>query len=246
MIRTGTQIVTAALRELGVLDPIEAANAEQADDALTAGSELLDSWRTDRLTIGGLTIASYSLALNTQSYTIGDGGTFDQVWPEEIVAWSVIPDDAAADPLELPMGRPLTFDQWQAIAIKSQTGPRPTSLYYDAAYSAGLGTCWFHPIPDNSAVDVKLYARIPVLTTLAAATQYDLRPGVARALILNLAIELADRYGKTVTDRLERRAAEALGALRRSNIRPVQAGMRSEYAIGTAMGRRTFNVYNGS
>lgn len=247
MTKTGTRIVTDALREIQVLDPTATAEGEQLEDGINAAGDLLDTWRVERLTIGGILINSFSLVNGTQSYTIGSGGVFNQTYPAAIEGWSVIPDDDAADPVELPMGRPYTADAWQQIRIKTQKGSYPTVMYYDHAYAAGLGNCLFHPIPNNADVDVRLYTAVPAITALVAATSYDMRPGVSRALTLTLALELADRYGKaaTVTTRLEQRAARAYGLLKRSNIIPRVSPLRPEFAIGSATGRRTFNVYQG-
>lgn len=244
MTYTGAQIVRAALREIGVIDPIDPAHAEQEADALEVGSDMLDDWRNHHLTIRGMTRTVYSLTSGTQNYTIGSGGTFDQDYPSEIVRWGVIPDDDATDPVEHPRGRPLTSDQWALIRVKSTDGTYPTELYYDERYAAGLGTISVYPIPDNGNVDIVLYNRIPAITTLVAATSYDLPPSYHRAIRLNLALELADHYGKTASDRLERRAALALGSLKRANIIPKESQGRPEFAIGTT--RRTMNIYTDS
>ena len=241
---TGTQIARSALREIRILDPIEAGASELIDDAITVGSDLLDTWRKEKLTVSGVTRNVFSLTANTQSYTIGSGGTFNQDWPTAIEKWSVIPDDDAADPDEHNMGRPYTWDQWQSVRVKGTTGAYPTVMYYDRRWSAGLGNCLFYPIQDNGDVDVVLYTHVPAITSLVAATSYNLRPGFHRALKLNLAVELADRYGKAVTTRLEKRAADALASLKRHNIIPKESPTRDEFIIGTR--RRGFNVYTGS
>ena len=233
-----------ALREIGVLDPVQAGHAEQLADAIIVGTDLVDSWRTRRLTISGVTRTVYSLTSGTQTYTIGSGGTFSQEWPESIPHWSVIPDDDATDVDELPMGRPYTDDEWQGIRVKSDTATYPTVLYFDRRFVAGLGNCLFWPVPDNNDVDVVLYNRVPAIVSIVAATTYNLRPGVARALKLNWAIELADRYGKTVSAKLEKRAAEALRSLEKSTIIPRESGMRAEFAIGAT--GASFDIYRGS
>lgn len=241
---TGTELITQALREIKVLDPIQVAEAEHISNGEIAGTNLLDSWRTEKLTISGVTISQFALVAATSLYTIGPSATFDQAWPERIEKWSVIPDDTATNPLELPMGDPLTFDQWQQVRIKTQSG-RPNKLYYDQKYDAsGFGRCYFHPVPSSSLMAVRLYAFVPDLVSLVAGTTYHLRPGAARALILELAMELADPYGKDVTTRLERRAMKAKGLLLRTNYRPRQAQRRGEFAIGNRNGRN-FNVYTG-
>lgn len=233
-----------ALREIGVLDPVQAGHAEQLADAIIVGTDLVDSWRTRRLTISGVTRTVYSLTSGTQSYTIGSGGTFSQDWPESIPHWSVIPDDDAANVDEYPMGRPYTDDEWQGIRVKSDRAAYPTVLYYDRRFVAGLGNCLFWPVPDNADVDVVLYNRVPAIVSIVAATTYNLRPGVALALKLQWALALADRYGKPVTDRLERRAREALRSLEKSNIIPRESSMRPEFSIGDR--RSGFDIYRGS
>ena len=248
MTKTGMQIVTSALRELGILGMVQTASGDRLDDGIDAACGLLDSWRLERLLIPGITISLYNLASGTQTYTIGTGGTFNQTYPTSIECWSVIPDGSATNPVEHPMGRPLTSDQWQAIRVKSSTGSYPTSLYYDHSYAAGLGTVLVHPIPNSNLPDVKLYARVPALTALVAATSYDLAPGVHRALILNLAMELVDRYGSAaiVSPNLDKRATTSLAAIKRANIVPKESPIRSEFVIGSEAGRRNFNVYTGA
>ena len=234
-----------------MLDAVEAGSAELLEDALTVGSDLLDSWRLDKLTISGITRTVYSLVTSTQSYTIGSGGTFDQDYPTTIEAWSVIPDDdAAATALqEMPMGRPLTWDQWQQIRVKGQTGSYPTRMYFDRRWAAGLGNLLFHPIPNNGDVDIVLYQTVPAITTLVSATTYNLRTGVVRALKLGLAVDLGlGRFAREggLPAGLEQRAAHAYGLLKRSNYIPRETPMRAEFSIGSGSGRRTYNVYQGS
>ena len=242
---TGEAIARFALREIGVLDPTEAGSAELLDDAIAVGTDLLDEWRNDRLTISGVTRNVYSLTSGTQSYTIGSGGTFDQDWPQSIEYWSRIPDDDATDPIEQPMGRPLTFDQWQQVRVKTLDAAYPNKMYYDRRYSAGLGNCLFHPIPDNNDVDVVLYAFVPSITTLVSATTYDLRPGLAMAIKTNLAVELLEGRFKRAGDwsGLYRRAARSLASVKRNNRIPKEAAIHPNFVIGSR--GRGINIYTG-
>ena len=244
----GSDLVNSALRELQVIDPTAVANAEQLADGLMNGSDLLDTWRVDRITITGVTIGAYHLVANQQSYTIGPGGNFDQDYPQSIESWSLVLDTTASYPVEIPMGRPYTSDQWQQIRIKTLTNSRPQALYFDRAYSGGLGNVLIYPIPDRSTIDVRLYMAVAFTGRLEAGTTYYFPPGVVRALKLNLALELSDGYGRAavVTPRLERRAALALGSLKRSNIVPRESLVRSDFVIGSSVGRRTHNVYSDS
>lgn len=240
---TGTEIVRHALREAGILDPTENGATEYITDGVVVATDLVDEWRTQKLTISGVTRSVYSLTSGTQSYTIGSGGTFDQDWPTKIEYWSRIPDDDATDPVEQPMGRPYTYEQWQQVRVKTTDAAYPDKLYYDSQWSAGLGNCLFHPIPDNNDVDVVLYSYIAGITSIVAATSYNLRPAYAMAFKTNLAVELCDRYGREVPNSLLARARRSLSSLKRHAKILSYAPIRAEFIIG---GRnRAFNIRSG-
>ena len=209
---------------------------------------MIDAWRTEHLLIPAVTRSVYSLTNGAQTYTIGSGGTFAQDYPAEILAWRVIPDDDATDPLELPMGRPYTNVEWQAVRQKTQDGAYPTKMWFNHAYAANLGSCLFHPIPDNADVDVVLYSLIPELVSLVAATSYNLRPGYAEAIKTNLALRLCPRHGRRASvdfPELVVTAREAKAKLKRGNIRVEQASIRREFVIGQGQNRRNWNIYTG-
>ena len=245
MTYTGAELARGALREIGVLDPTEAGSAELLDDAIAVGTDLIDEWRNNKLLISGVTRNVYGLTSGTQSYTIGSGGTFNQDWPQSIVYWSRIPDDDATDPVEQPMGRPLTYDQWQQVRVKTLDGKYPNKMYYDRRYSAGLGNCLFHPIPDNNDVDIVLYTYVPAITTLVSGTSYDLRPGMAMAIKTNLAVELLDGRFKRPGDwsGLYRRATRSLASVKLNNHIPKEAKIHPNFAIGSR--GRSLNIYTG-
>ena len=78
---TAMDLITRALKMLGVIAGTETPADDQATDALADLNDLLDSWRTERLTIPGESRALYPLVANTATYTIGPGGAFNQGWP---------------------------------------------------------------------------------------------------------------------------------------------------------------------
>ena len=238
---TGRNIVRDALRELGVLQSNETADGDATQQGLDVASDLLDTWRTERLTISGVTIASYDLVADTATYTIGSGGDWDQDYPTAIERWSVIPDGGETDPVEIPRGRPLTPEEWQRIAVKTLTGAYPTWLYFDRAFSAGLGTVSVYPVPTTSDPDVRLYTRTPAITTLVLNTAYTLTPGYIRAFKLHLAIELAGRNGLEPSASLIGRAKEAKGWLKAQHIQPRESPINPAFLIGASV--RGHNIY---
>lgn len=207
-------------------------------------TDLVDEWRTHKLTISGVTRSVYSLTSGTQRYTIGSGGAFNQDWPTKIEYWSRIPDDDATDPVEQPMGRPYTYEQWQQVRVKTLDAAYPNKMYYDGAFTAGLGTCLFHPIPDNGDVDVVLYSYIAAITTIVAGTTYNLRPAYSRAFKSNLAVAFCIHYQRPVPEDLATVARLSLASLKRHAKVLSYAPIRSEFIIG---GRnRSFNIRTDS
>lgn len=237
---TGADIARAALRRAGILSFEEEGDAAEIADALSVISDLLDAWRTDHLTISGITRTAYSLVTNTQSYTIGSGGTFNQEFPSDIKRWSVIPDGGAASPVEIPRGRPLEWEEWQRIPVKSQTGDYPSKLWFDSRQDAGLGRILVWPIPDSNSPDIVLYNEVAALTALVHATSYTLPIGVKRALVLNGALELSLSGAYEVPDKTIQKLAavapQALADVKRQHYRPTPISpIRPEFA---RLGRR--------
>src|SRR3990167_2496617 len=174
---------------------------------------------------------------------MGWGGTFSRDWPQSIEYWSRIPDDDATDPVEQPMGRPLTYDQWQQVRVKTLDAAYPNKMFFDRQFSAGLGNCLFHPIPDNNDVDVVLYTFVPAIISLVSGTTYNLGPGVAMAIKTNLAVELLEGRYKRPGDfsGLYRRGGRGRGARTRAEQKPKEARIHPNFAIGSR--GRGINIY---
>lgn len=242
---TGAELARKALKEIGMLDPTEAGEGENIAAALEVGTDMIDAWSLDRLTIPAATRSVYPLTANTQDYTIGEGGDFDQGFPNLIESWAVIPDDTASEPVEKPQGRPLTLSEWQAIRLKSATGAYPTRLYFDDQWADGLGRISVYTIPQGSNVSIVLYDFVAALSSFDEATEYNLRPGYTVAITTNWAIELASSLGRPVDPELKKRAEKYLGLIKRKNIKPQESGCRPEFAVGSRMRGTRFNVRTG-
>jgi hypothetical protein len=253
MLLSGRDIAKMALREIGVLDPIEPGKNELIADTLTLASLMLDRWRVKRLTIRGIIRSEYPLLARTQTYQLGDQGAFAQIEPESIVAWSVIPDRTAAEPQEIPMGEPLNWAGWQAIRVKSQTAPWPRRMWFENQWGnpveeAPLVRVSFHPIPSRDNVGVVLYQRVPAVKELLADTKYQFEPAFADALILQLALRAAGRHKVPLSDIPDtaQHANEALADLMRAHSKLIESPMRPEFSIGGGSSRvGGFNVYTG-
>lgn len=241
---SATDIITRLLRLLGVTGATETPEAEELAVGKIALDDFVDSLGLERASIFTVGRNIYPLSSGVASYTIGAGGTFNQIRPVWIDNASVRPDRTATDILEVAIGRPMNLAEWQALTVKTTTGPWPTSFYYDFAWSAGLGNITVYPVPDNSLCDLVLYTPTAATVFADLTTVYTMPPGWSRMYRYNLAIELADDFGKNPSSRVERIAIQSLAAIKRANLRPTDATLDPATPGLRGIGR--FDLYTGS
>ena len=220
MIVTANALIARAMRLIKATAAGEAPTGAESADCLTALNAMVDSWLTERLTIPQVQRLTKALSANTQDYTIGTGGSINADRPNWIQNAGIIPAGLTA---ETPIAV-LSDDEWAAIGIKSQTATFPEAAYYNYGYASGLGTISVWPIP-TTAPTLVLYTPKAVLTSFATLAQdYYLPPGYERALAYNLAIEIADEFGKTIPPGIAMIASESKGNIKRANIRLQELG----------------------
>jgi hypothetical protein len=90
----------------------------------------------------------------------------------------------------------------------------PLKLYYDQAVPTGKVYLW--PTPNaSSTIDLWLYSALSQFADLT--TSVDIAPGYLRAMIYNLAVEVASQFGSVVRPEVAQIAAEAKAAIRMLN-----------------------------
>lgn len=218
---TATQIITNAAHKLGYLEAGETMTANDLDACFEAANAWLDSLGIRRTMIFLVDRVVHALVSGTPSYTIGSGGDINRARPVWIDDVSVLTDDTATDPVETPIGPPITVQRWQGISMKTTQGSWPDVTYYDHNWSAGLGRLYVYPIPNQSNSSLVLYLPTPV-TEFAdkASTQYTFPPGFRRALEHNLALEIAPVLDVMPSDDVRRIAQESLFDFEVANFRP--------------------------
>lgn len=239
---SATDLITSALRLLGVVDATETPSAEDLAAGKTVLDEFIDALGLQRASIFQVTRSVYPLSASVASYTIGTGGTFNQVRPIWIDSASVRPDRTASPVLEIPVGRPLTIAEYQTITDKSLTSEYPTALYYDHAWAAGLGTITVYPTPTTSLCDLVLYVPQAVTGFADLTTVYTFPPGYGRMLRYNLANDLSNEFPGTGSPRIDQVARESLAQVKRANHRATDVGLDPGLP-GMSAGR--YNLYTG-
>lgn len=234
------QFVFRALLLLGEVDAIDPLDPEDAATGYDALQEMIDDWGTQRKTILHSPRNNCPLTAGVASYTIGPGGVFNQVRPTWIDAVSVVLDRTAAQPIEIPLPKPITLEEYQRIPMKLATAQYPDRIFYDHAFSQlQLGTIKVYPVPTSSLLDLILYTPAALTGFTDQTTQYYFAPGYSRAIRYNLAIELASEYDRVPSARVERIASQSLANIKRSNFRPNEANF--DPMLGGVRGR--YNIY---
>lgn len=208
---TGRDLVSASARLLGVLATGETLSAQEATDGLATLNRMLDSWSEEKLLVYARVREVFALTPGQSSRTLGTGGNFNTARPQAIAQARLL-----VNGLEYPVDI-LSEAEWAAIADKSVQTEIPTAIYPEGTYP--LETVNIYPVP-SAANSLVLYSWKPLSTVATLDTAISLPPGYERALVFNLAVDLAPEYGRPVPDRVDLVAARSLASIKRKNFRP--------------------------
>ena len=229
---TANDLISSALRLIGVLASGESPSAAEANDGLTILNQLLDAWNTERLAI--FTVQRQVVIPTTlkQAYTVGSGGDFNIPRPPRIDRVGVISLTNAAQPLELPVEM-VTDVGWEALPVKNIPSSLPLKVWNDLGYP--LMTLSFWPIP-NVQVNFALYTWTALTQFPDLVTDEEFPPGYLKALRYNLALDLAPEFGRDVPQVVAAQAIASKAAIKSMNILPMD--LRCDDALVNQRGGR--------
>ena len=185
---TALTIITKAMLKVGILTKTESPSSDEANDALDALNDLLASWSNEAFLITARVTELFTLTAGVGVYTIGTGQAFNTIRPIHIVE-SHINDGL----ISYESMYQCPDEIYQGFNLKSLQSI-PSSLNYTNGYP--YGTIKLFPFPSSGYVLSITSEKELSQFTLNQAV--DLAPGWNRALIYNLAIELAPEYGVQV------------------------------------------------
>lgn len=224
---TARDIVKKSLQKIGALVKSEEPQADEADDGLAALNALMASWGNDSLNEYARTLETFTLT-GAASYTIGSGGNFNTVRPSNIVSATV-----RSGSIDYVVNI-IDDSTYNDIPYKNTTGT-PLFLNYSNAYP--LGVIKLYPI-DNGMTSITLLTEKPLNGFATLDTDMSLPDGWERALIYNLALDLAPEYNQKPDAYVIKVAQESLGL-----IRSKVAQVRGMDAFPN--GVRVRNIYSG-
>lgn len=186
---TPSTMILRSLQLLGEKALGDTLTSDEQTAYLAALNSMMESWSIESLMVYQVLTETFSLVAGTSSYTIGSGGTFNTVRPTKIVGALIRNSQNADSGVDI-----LGADAYRRIVIKTSNGNSyPSNLYYDYADAAGLGTIYLYPQP-QAGLTLVLDSWKQLQTFGAISTTVVLPMGYERAIIYNLAIELAGGY----------------------------------------------------
>lgn len=212
---TALDMITRALRLIGVVASGELPTSDEANDSLASFRDMVDSWNADSLSIYTTRADDYPLTASQQSFTLGPGGDYDTNRPARIIGMSAILLNNPANPIEVPMEM-YTILEWQTkIPVKDVTGTFPLVCYDDGGMP--LRTLNFWPIPTPPQNNVRIYTWQSLIWPATLQTILNFPPGYARAFRYNLAVELAPEFTVQIPPAVAKIAAESLSMIKTMN-----------------------------
>lgn len=206
---TALDIITRAMKICGALGQNETPTTSEADDGLTTLNDMIDSWNTDRTYIYTVTQSTIPAVSGQAAYTIGTGGDFNITRPVKI-------DNVFTriNSVDFPC-QEINDQDYESIAFKANAGV-PEYFYYDAGFP--LGTLYLYTVPTQGDIYISTLEQLTQFTNLA--TNLTFPPGYNRALIYNLAMELAPEYPLAggMEPAAVKAAAESLANVRNRNL----------------------------
>lgn len=200
------KLIERAFGRIGVLASGEALDGNQTLDGLDALNDILDLWNTESLAVYKSIEATHPLT-SAMSYTIGPGGQIDALRPLFIQS-AFIRTQGLDSPVTV-----IGDDRFDGIVLKT-LGGWPRYLRYAPDMPLGRIDVW----PQGSGHTLHLRYAMQFDQPVSPADDLVLPPGYRMALILALAVQLCDPYGRDVTQSLYTGAAEAKAAIMRTNI----------------------------
>jgi len=206
---TARDIITKAMQKIGVLVKSEPPSADEADDALLSLNQLIASWANDSACIISRAWETFTLTGGTGTYTMATGGTLNTTRPIRIV-------DAYIRIGTVDQGLGIISDEaYNSISFKSLTGV-PQYLNYDNAFPTD--NIRIYPIPSTN-YPLFILSEKPFTEFATLDSDVNLPAGWERALVYNLAMELAPEYKQQTDASIIKIANDWLGMIRKATIK---------------------------
>jgi hypothetical protein len=236
MATTAGDIITGALRLIGVVAEGESPSPESAADALSAMNQMIESWNTERLSVFATEDQVFSWPATVISRTLGPTGDFVGNRPILVDDATYFKDPSTGVSYGIKL---INQQQYNGIALKTVRSTYPQVMWVNMTYPDV--EMYIYPVPTRvlefHIVSVEQLSRPAIL-----ATNLTFPPGYLRAFRYNLACELAPEFGVEPSRQVQRIAMTSKRNLKRIN-NPDDL-MSIPYPI--VGNRQRYNIYAGN
>jgi hypothetical protein len=236
MATTAGDIITGALRLIGVVAEGESPSPESAADALSAMNQMIESWNTERLSVFATEDQIFSWPATEISRTLGPTGDFVGNRPILVDDATYFKDPSTGVSYGIKL---INQQQYNGIALKTVRSTYPQVMWVNMTYPDV--EMYIYPVPTRvlefHIVSVEQLSRPAIL-----ATNLTFPPGYLRAFRYNLACELAPEFGVEPSRQVQRIAMTSKRNLKRIN-NPDDL-MSIPYPI--VGNRQRYNIYAGN
>lgn len=226
---TGNSLVTDTLSRIQYLPAGGTATATELSDGVNELNRMLGGWNAEMGPIFSETLDSLTWTGGSASMTIGTSGDFNVARPQTIIGAQYRDSSNIDYSISL-----VTHREYQEITTKTIQTTIPAYLAYNPTFASSLGTLFIWPAPSVSFT-LRLNSLKP-LADLTGSGTVTLPPGYEDAIIMNLAVRLADIYGSTLTPILLQMAIESKKAIvegaiqfRNGQMDPLAPGQSNRY-----------------
>lgn len=210
------QLITLALKLIGILGVGQTALFEDTNDAFVMLNAMISTWNRKRWLIYALNDFALT-ADGSLSYSIGPSGRFNVARPDKIEGAYIrrlAPQSGpSTNTIDYPLMSIDSHEDYINISLKSLQS-FPSAIFYDSAYP--LGNIYVWPIPDSS-YEIHILVKETLKQFADLTTNINLPPEYQEALIWNLAARLRPLYQLPPDPTIVAMAKGALSTIRGAN-----------------------------
>lgn len=188
------QVITAALRKLGVIPSGATPSANQVADAASALNALVKAFQADGMPLWKISAQTFTTVAGTGTYNVGPSQTINCPKPLRIIQAIITPPNG----VNMPMNIYNRYDFQNLPQGSTYTGT-PINFYYQPLRTTGTIYLW--PFPSDSTSTITFHYQSPYEDMDTAVDDFDFPSEWIQPLIYNLAWSLAPEYGIPPQDR---------------------------------------------
>lgn len=236
-------IITAAMLEIGAIDPNEVISGPEAATGLQKLNRILDAWNTDKRYVYAEQFDQYLIHTNTQPQTIGPSGFFvvNQRPVEIRDAQIILQNNSPADNIRYPLNL-RDYDWWAKKSSYAVVGTLPTDLYYEPDWPNGSIFLW----PAPTVAYLLELVTWTLINQVKLTTVMCLPPGYSDAVIYSLAVSLCPSFQTVASRELVMLMKFALDRIFSPNIHSPRIGTRDAGVPQQQRHHPYFNYRTGS